>query len=108
MADKYSVQRQSLREVATYLSSANKNWIDIANTLANAKIGPDDLGIIGKKTNVVSKYNTGVDHAWQQIDEGVANLDLMIYALNLVAANYGHAEHKSIDTLRDILRDMPK
>ncbi|HEU5027540.1 MAG TPA: hypothetical protein VFV01_21655 [Spirillospora sp.] len=108
MADKYSVQRQSLHEAAEYLSSVTKNWKDIANTLVNGKIGSDDLGVIGKKTNVVSKYNAGVDYAWQQIDEGVANLDLMTYSLDLVAKNYGHAEHKSVDILRDILREMPK
>ncbi|MDL4817680.1 hypothetical protein [Actinomadura opuntiae] len=104
MADRYSVQRESLREAAKYLVSANTNWLAITNTLANAKLSSDDLGIIGKKTNVVSKYNAGVDHVWQKIDQGVANLDLMAYALDLVAANYGHAEHKSLDLLRDILK----
>ncbi|MFB4299323.1 hypothetical protein [Actinomadura sp. NTSP31] len=108
MADKYSVQRESLREATKYLSTAGQSWREITNTLANAKIGPDDLGVIGKMTDVFSKYNAGVDHAWQQINQGVGNLDLMTYSLELVAANYGHAEHKSIDKLRNMLRDMPK
>ncbi|MEU6748927.1 hypothetical protein ABZ914_22130 [Spirillospora sp. NPDC046719] len=98
------MQRESLHEASTYIVSASKSWSDITRTLANAKLAPDDLGIIGKKAGVISKYNAGVDHAWQLLDQGVANLDLMAYSLDLVARNYGHAEHKSIKILRDILK----
>ncbi|WP_131739247.1 hypothetical protein [Actinomadura roseirufa] len=104
MGDQYSVNRRSLRDASQYVLKAAGSWDGTANSLGNTKLAPDDLGIIGKKTNVVSAYNSGVDQVWQKIDEGVRNLLMMQLALDAVAAAYGRAEDKSIEELRKLLK----
>ncbi|QFG21671.1 hypothetical protein [Actinomadura sp. WMMB 499] len=106
MSEEYRVHRQSLQDASKYILDAAQEWQQITATLANAKLSENDLGVIGKKANIVARYNGGVDAVWRSINDGMNNIILMQLALDAVAACYGLAEEdarKTIDSLRKVI-----
>jgi uncharacterized protein YukE len=99
MTSGFSVDVQALGKVAKAYQDTSDQWARLLKDLEGWKLGDGDLGVIGRRANVIGDYNTAVQTIIDKVRTSVTNLAAASKGLDAAADHYQSIEDASTDGL---------
>jgi hypothetical protein len=97
MGDGYKVVPQALRAAQAPFDDAAHSWSSLEKDLDHWQLAEGDLGLIGRRTGIVDKYNGAVGVVQKQLSTGTTIFQDASTQLDTVAKKYEAQDEQYYD-----------
>lgn len=97
----FEVVIDALHTNVKFLQGAEDSWEEAHKQVRGKRLGPDDLGLLGKQNGVPESYNRAAENLTDGLSKGVENLRKAADSLRAVADDQARREEEIIAKLQN-------